>query len=91
MAVMIVVVLVALGVAALVNAIARRPVLNGGRIGAVAVLLLMLLRIGLELSGPNADLGRRVGAAVGQAFLPLLVCVWMDRRHARRTAQAVRT
>jgi len=82
------VVLAALGVAALVNAVARRPALNGGRIGAVVVLLLLLVRIGLVLSNPGPDLGRRMGNVLGQAFLPLVLSAWMDRRHVARLRQA---
>lgn len=85
MALFFVVVLAALGVAGLVNIIAKRPALNGGRMGGVVVVLLILLRIGLRLSDP--DLGRRVGSVFGQAFLPLAVAVWMDRRHAARVRQ----
>ena len=79
--------LAALGMAALVNGVARRPVLSGGRIGAVAVLLLLLVRIGLTISNPGPDLGRSVGSIVGQAFLPLILSVWMDRRHAAKARQ----
>jgi hypothetical protein len=87
MAVFFTVALAALAVAALVNAIKRRPALNGGRIGAVAILLLLLVRIGLVLSSPGPDLGRRVGSVVGQAFWPLVLSVVMDRRHAARVRQ----
>jgi hypothetical protein len=44
----------------------------------------MLVRIGLVLSNPGPDLGRRAGGVVGQAFLPLILAAWMDRRHAAR-------
>jgi hypothetical protein len=79
--------LAALLVAALVNGISGRHVVNGGRIGGVAILVVMGVSMALLLASPGPDLGRSVGGLVGRALLPLLLCTWSDRRHAARVRQ----
>jgi hypothetical protein len=81
----------ALLVAGLVNGISGRPVLNGGRIGGVAILVVMGVSMALLLANPDPDLGRSVGGVVGRALLPLLLCAWMDRRHAARVRPSRRS
>jgi hypothetical protein len=75
-------------IAGVVNLAARRPVVSAGRIGLILIVLFVgvgALAVGAE-GGP--DTGYQMGKLLGQALVPVLLCVFSERRHAAQVKAA---
>jgi hypothetical protein len=81
------------GVASHVNRARRRVVLNGGTLGAVLVLIMMIVLIvlgnyaGLAAGLPSQTPGGIAECRVGEALLPLLVAALISRSFRKRKKQ----
>lgn len=81
------------GVASHVNRAHRRVVLNGGTLGAVLVLIMMIVLIvlgnyaGLAAGLPSQTPGGIAECRVGEALLPLLVAALISRSFRKRKKQ----
>ncbi len=80
-------------VAGIVNCVSGRVVLNGGTIGAgmIVILIVILTAVG-EYAGVSANLppeklGEIIGRRIGEAFVPLLIAVFVSRAYRKRQAQ----
>jgi hypothetical protein len=74
-------------IAGIVNLAARRPVVSAGRIGLVLIALFVGVGVLAVVAEGGPDAGFQVGRLLGQALLPVLVCVYFDRRHAARVKE----
>jgi hypothetical protein len=78
------------GLASLVNRVRGHMVLNGGSLGAVLVIIMMIVLIvagnygGLAAGLPSQTLGRSAGYRMGEALLPMLVAILISRSFRKR-------
>jgi hypothetical protein len=84
---LLVIVVMAWVIASVVNLAARRPVVSAGRIGLVLIALFVALGVLAVVMEGGSDVGLSIGKLLGQALLPVLACVYFDRRHAARLKQ----
>jgi hypothetical protein len=84
---LLVIVVVAWVIASVVNLAARRPVVSAGRIGLVLIAIVVGLGVMAVVMAGGDDMGFQMGKLLGQALLPVLLCVFFDRRHAARAKQ----
>jgi len=84
---LLVIVVMAWVIASVVNLAARRPVVSAGRIGLVLIALFVGLGVLAVVMAGGDDMGFQVGKLLGQALLPVLLCVFFDRRHAARVKE----
>jgi hypothetical protein len=74
-------------IASVVNLAAGRPIVSAGRIGLLLITIFVGLGLAAAVAGGGDDMARDVGYLLGQALLPVLACVFFDRRHAARVKQ----
>jgi hypothetical protein len=84
---LLVIVVMAWVIASVVNLAARRPVVSAGRIGLVLIVIFVGLGAMAVVMAGGDDMGFQMGKLLGQALLPVLLCVFFDRRHAARAKQ----
>jgi hypothetical protein len=88
MVALLLIVVMAWVIAGVVNLAARKPVVSAGRIGMVLIALFVGLGVLAAVMEGGPDTGLDVGKQIGQAVLPVLLCVFFDRRHAARVKTA---
>jgi hypothetical protein len=84
---LLVIVVMAWVIASVVNLAARRPVVSAGRIGLILIALFVGLGVMAVVASGVEDMGFQMGKLLGQALLPVLLCVFFDRRHAARVKE----
>lgn len=83
-------------VAAAVNRVCGRAVLNGGRLaaGLIVVVVIVLTAIGahagIAADLPPEKLGEIPGRRIGEAFIPLLIAVLVSRAYRKREVRHAR-
>jgi hypothetical protein len=85
---LLLIVVMAWVIAGVVNLAARKPVVSAGRIGLVLITLFVGLGVLAVVMEGGPDMGLQMGKLLGQALLPVLLCVFFDRRHAARVRGA---
>jgi hypothetical protein len=75
-------------IAEVVNLAARGPVVSAGRIGMILVALFVGVEALAVLATGGPDTGFQMGKLLGGALVPVLLCVFFDRRHAARVGRA---
>ena len=85
---LLMIVVMAWVIAGVVNLAVRKPVVSAGRIGLVLIALFVGVGVLVVVAEGGPDSGRNMGKLLGQALLPVLVCVFFDRRHAARVKAA---
>jgi len=85
---LLLIVVMAWVIASVVNLAARRPAVSAGRIGLVLIALFVGLGVLATVMEGGASLGFDLGKLLGQALVPVLLCVFFDRRHAARVKAA---
>lgn len=85
---LLLIVVMAWVIASVVNLAARRPVVSAGRIGLVLIALFVGFGALAVVMAGGPETGGNMGKLVGQALLPVLLCVFFDRRHAARVKEA---
>ncbi|MET0555196.1 MAG: hypothetical protein ABW221_19295 [Vicinamibacteria bacterium] len=75
-------------IAEVVNLAARRPVASAGRIGMILIALFVGVEAMVVLASGAPDVGFQMGRLLGQALVPVALCVLFDRRHAARVKTA---
>ncbi len=76
------IVLVSFGLGSVVNLLARRPVVSGGLVAFVLILVVALVKVAGELAG-KAD-AEKMGVYVGEALVPAAVGAWLHGRYTNR-------
>lgn len=71
-----------IGLGSLVNALARKPVISGGLVAFVLILIVATLKVSGELAGGRST--EKIGFYVGEALFPALIATWVHSRHPRR-------
>jgi hypothetical protein len=84
---LLLIVVMAWVIASVVNLAARRPVVSAGRIGLALIALFVGFGVLALVMAGGPDLGLNMGKLFGQALLPVLLCVFFDRRHAARAKE----
>ncbi len=67
------------GLGSLVNALARKPVVSGGLVAFVLILIVATLKVAGELAGKRNT--ENIGFYLGEALLPALIAAWVHSRH----------
>jgi hypothetical protein len=85
---LLLIVVMAWVIASVVNLAARRPVVSAGRIGLILIALFVGFGALAVVMEGGAEMGLNMGKLIGQALLPVLLCIFFDRRHAARVKAA---
>lgn len=69
-----------------VNALAKRPMISGGLLAFLTILIIATLRMaGVVATNPS---GERIGSVLGEAALPAIIAAWAHSRHTSKKKQA---
>jgi hypothetical protein len=77
---------VCFGLGSLVNVVARRPVVSGGLVALVLIVVVAALRMVSQLDGqPDPE---KIGYSLGEALLPVIVAAWLHGRYTNNKDRA---
>jgi hypothetical protein len=75
-----------LGLGALINAMARKPVISGGLVALILILIVAVLRLsGAIVAGESAE---RFGYYLGEALVPVAIAAWAHIRYSKKKETA---